>query len=266
MTHPTTADCSGVQPVTARQHRRLERQHPQGTEVPLSVWLTEPLTGCCPTCADPTGTACARRIPLALARQITAAYSQPGDLVYVPDAGNANLLIAPAAAGRRVLGYAHTPDHARTTQNLLAEQGTEIASLTVLRHAPLSTLPGKSERTARRARLALLAPHHPHAAPAMAALLDATVRTLQPGGVAVIATRQTPGTDRPGQLTAYARAAGLVYLQHIAAVEATAADGRLQPAAPPAGHGPDCTCPSAGALGAGPHRITHLDLLVLTKP
>jgi hypothetical protein len=71
--------------------------------VPLSVWLSEPLTGCCPVCAEPLGAACARRLPVGLVRQITEAYSAPGDLVYVPDAGNGSALIGPVTVDSAAL-------------------------------------------------------------------------------------------------------------------------------------------------------------------
>jgi hypothetical protein len=253
-------------PTAPRGRHRRDTARPNGLpSVPLSVWLTEPLTGCCPVCTDPVGTACARRLPLALVQQITETYSHTGDVVWIPDAGNGTLLVGPVTCGRKVIGYARTTDHARTASALLKEQPTEVASLAVLRHVPATGLPGQSERLASRAALAVLAPHHPCGAFELAPVLDATVRVLRPGGVAVLVTRQQPGQDRPGLLTAFAQAAGLTYLQHIAAVEATAGNGKLRPRVEPAtAHGPDCTCTGTAAR-AGRHQVAHHDLLVFTK-
>jgi hypothetical protein len=253
---------------TPRQQRRAAATRPvpepSTPAVPLSVWLSEPLAGCCPICTQPLDAACARRLPLGLARQITEAYTRPGDLVFVPDAGNGNALIAPVATGRKVIGYAHDPAHARATSAMLAEQPTEIASLAVLRHSAARDLPGHSQRQAGRAALALLAPHHPAGAADLAPVLDATVRALRPGGIAVIITRQQPGGDRPGKLTAFAQAAGLTYLQHIAAVEATATSGKLRPRTDPTDHGPTCAC-TTNSTSPARHTLIHNDLLVLSK-
>ncbi|WP_051944386.1 class I SAM-dependent methyltransferase [Streptacidiphilus rugosus] len=263
--HRTPTPTDDLVSASRGRHRRDTLRLDGLPSVPLSVWLTEPLTGCCPTCTDPVGTACARRLPLALVRQITETYSEPGDVVWVPDAGNGSSLIGPVTCGRKVIGYACTPDHARATSSLLKEQPTEVASLAVLRHVPPAGLPGQSERLASRAALAILAPHHPAGASELAPVVDATVRVLRPGGVTVIVTRQQPGQDRPGLLTAFAQAAGLTYLQHVAAVEATAANGKLRPRTEPSpAHGPDCAC-TGPAARAGRHQVAHHDLLVFTK-
>jgi hypothetical protein len=82
-------------------------------------------------------------------------------------------------------------------------------------------------------------------------LFAACERVLRPGGVlAVIAGPAAPGgtlTDTAGSVVAAARAAGLVYAQHIVLVRAEIDGDRLAPAAP------------------GGSQV-HDDLLVLTKP
>jgi hypothetical protein len=64
---------------------------------------------------------------------------------------------------------------------------------------------------------------------------------------------------------AYAQAAGFVYLQHIAAVEARAEGAELVPHERRDDHGPDCACdqprPAAAARG-----VVHFDVLVLHRP
>ncbi|GAA1082806.1 hypothetical protein [Kitasatospora arboriphila] len=234
--------------------------------VPLSVWLTEPLTGCCPACEGPADAACANRLPLGLARQVTEAFSAPSDLVYVPEAGNAACLIAPVQARRKVLAFAPTNPAAARAYDTLRENAAEVASLAVLRRGAPGSLPSGADRAGGRARLAIAAPHHGATPAALAALAESCARALQPGGILVTASRQSAGQDACGHLVAHAQAAGLAYLQHIAAVEATAADGRLVPAtAAPAQHGPDCACRHARP-GAGRHALIHSDLLVFTKP
>ena len=64
----------------------------------------------------------------------------------------------------------------------------------------------------------------------------------------------------PGEVIAAARAAGLIYAQHIVALHAAITDGQLTPGPrrPPARH-----------EAAGPpavHARVHSDLLVFTKP
>ena len=83
-------------------------------------------------------------------------------------------------------------------------------------------------------------------------------RVLRPGGVlAVITGPAAPGgtlADTAGSVVAAARAAGLVYAQHIVLVRAAIDGDRLAPAAPGTG---------SAAPGGSP---VHDDLLVFTKP
>ena len=89
-------------------------------------------------------------------------------------------------------------------------------------------------------------------------LYAACERVLRPGGVlADITSPSAPGgtlTDTAGSVVAAARAAGLVYAQHIVLVRAGIDGDRLIPAAPGTG---------ADAPGGSP---VHDDLLVFTKP
>ena len=81
---------------------------------------------------------------------------------------------------------------------------------------------------------------------------------LRPGGVlAVITGPAAPGgttAGTAGSIVAAARAAGLVYAQHIVLVHAAIDGDRLAPAAPG---------PAPAAPGGSP---VHDDLLVFTKP
>jgi hypothetical protein len=166
---------------------------------------------------------------------VIAAFSRPGNLVAVPVAGCAALAAAAARTGRRILD--------------IADQGGQ---------------PGGASCGAGQAALAVtvcsiaLAAAGPAAC--QTALYAACQRALRPGGIlAIIAGRPAPGQIPDlSHAVASARAAGLVYAQHIILIHA-AIDGRQLRPFP----GQDAvSCPAGGPPGA---RI-HADLLVLTKP
>ncbi|MER5638866.1 hypothetical protein ABT095_18115 [Kitasatospora sp. NPDC002227] len=234
--------------------------------MPLSVWLSEPLAGCCPICETPIGAACAHRLPPGLAKQIVEAFTARGDLVYVPEAGNAACLTAAVQTGRKVLAYAPTHQAATLAYDTLHTHAVQVASLAVLRRGAPGNLPPAADRHSGQAQLAIAAPHA-FATPAqLAALTESCAWALKPDGVLVITTRQSTGQDTAGHLVAHAQAAGLVYLQHIAAVEATVTDGHLAPAVPGrVQHRRDCVCHHSQSI-PGRHALIHNDLLVLVKP
>lgn len=248
---------------------RYSEQSPsrrQDLGVPLSVWLTDPLSGCCPVCENPAASACAHRLPAGLALKIIEAFTTRGDLVYLPEAGNATALIAAVKAGRRVLALAPSSQAATLAHSTLTTGAPTLASLAVLRRGTASRQPSGADRQAGRAQLAVAAPHTPATSTELAALIDSCARAMRPDGVLVIASRQAAGQDLAGHLVVHAQAAGLVYLQHIVAVEATATDDRLVPTPLEAGgHGPHCAC-NMTRPGAGRHALVHNDLLVFTKP
>ncbi|MCX4750603.1 hypothetical protein OG455_34715 [Kitasatospora sp. NBC_01287] len=247
-------------PRPAPKPPRPRRSRP--TEVPLSVWLTGPLTGCCPHCEPPIDAACAHRLSPTLARRVIDAFSKCGDLVYVPEAGNAACLIAAVTTGRKVLAHAPTRHGADLAYDTLHTQAPQLASLAVLRRGNPGTPPTRPGPDAT-AQLAIAAPHQPATPGQIAALIRTCARALAPGGTLVITTRQSSGQETAGHLTAHAQAAGLIYLQHIAAVEATATDDRLTPTAPTR-HRPGCSCHHP-RTSPGRHLLAHHDLLVLTK-
>lgn len=167
---------------------------------------------------------------------VIAAFSRSGDLVAVPGAGCAALAAAAARTGRRVLGIAAGPGSQPGSASCAA--GQAALAVTVCSAA----LPASGAAACQTARYA------------------ACQRALRPGGIlAVIAGRPAPGQIPDlAHAVASARAAGLVYAQHIILIHAAIDGGQLrpfpgQPAGPRPGDGP-------------PGSRIHADLLVLTKP
>ena len=76
--------------------------------------------------------------------------------------------------------------------------------------------------------------------PGGSVLYAACERVLRPGGVLAVITASTPRPaglrDDPGEVIAAARAAGLIYAQHIVALHAAITDGQITPG--PAGRRP----------------------------
>ena len=94
-------------------------------------------------------------------------------------------------------------------------------------------------------------------------LYAACERVLRPGGVLAVITASTrrPGglRDDPGGAIAAARAAGLIYAQHIIALHAAITGGQLTPGPPDAARPDEADGPPAV------HARVHSDLLVFTK-
>ena len=223
-----------------------------GPGVPLSIWPGLPGPG-----GTRDGAPCGGPVTTAAARRVIDTFSVPGDLVAAGGCSPA-VAEAAAAAGRPVLA--------------LVPDGRSGYPLPV---------PYPAARLRPGGPALVLAPGNPvtgQAALAVAGccssgccaspggqddqdaglLFAACERVLRPGGVlAVIAGPAAPGgtlTDTAGSVVAAARAAGLVYAQHIVLVRADIDGDRLAPAAPGTG---------AAAPGGSP---VHDDLLVFTKP
>jgi hypothetical protein len=201
------------------------------TGLPLSVWPGVPGPGC--PAPGPDLPPC----PGAGAVTVITAFSRPGDLVAVPGAGCAALAAAAAHTGRRVLGIADSP----------------------------GGQPGGASCAPGQAALAVTVSSGgvpaDDAAAGETVLYAACQRVLRPGGIlAVIAGRPAPGQIPDlSHAVACARAAGLVYTQHIVLLHAALHGGQLRPF--PGQHA-TASCPGEGPSGA---RI-HADLLVLIKP
>ena len=209
-----------------------------GPGVPLSIWPGLPAR------EAPDGLPCGGPVTVAAARRVIDTFSVHGDLVAVVGGCSPAVTEAAAAAGLRVLGLVPGPapaPHRRGDPAALPPPGDPAAGTAGLAVAGCcGQEPGGDSAE--------------DPGPALAAC----ERVLRPGGVlAVITGPAAPGgtlTDTAGSAVAAARAAGLVYAQHIVLVRAAIDGDRLAPAAPGTG---------SAAPGGSP---VHDDLLVFTKP
>jgi hypothetical protein len=201
------------------------------TGLPLSIWPGVPGPGC--PAPDQERPPC----PGAGALPVIAAFSRPGDLVAVPGAGCAGLAAAAARAGRRVLSLALSPGQQPGAVSCAA--GQAALAITVFSGG----LPADG------------------AAGCQTVLYAACQRALRPGGIlAIIAGRPAPGQIPDlAHAVACARAAGLVYAQHIVLLHATVDGERLRPL-------PGQHAAASGSRDGPPGACIHADLLVLTKP
>jgi len=210
---------------------------PAGPGVPLSIW---------PGLPEPGGTRDGGPVTVEAARRVIGTFSVPGDLVAAAGGCSPAVAEAATAAGRRVLGL--VPDGTGSGYPLLVPY--PVARLQpggpALVLAPGNPVTGQ-------AALAVAGCFAGSGTSGQDAglLFAACERVLRPGGVlAVIAGPAAGGgtlTDTAGSVVAAARAAGLVYAQHIVLVRAEIDGDRLAPVAP------------------GGSRV-HDDLLVFTKP
>jgi hypothetical protein len=241
MTQPFSNAGDGLRAGPAPGTTAARNQAASGTArgVPLSIWPGLPEPG-----GVRDGLPRGGPVTAAAARRVIDTFSRPGDLIAAAGAGLPTVTEAAAAAGRRVRELAPGPAPA------LHRQGVPAA------------LPPPGDPAAGTAGLAVADwdSHEPGGEPAEGPgpLFAACERVLHPGGVlAVITGPAAPGgtlTDTAGSIVAAARAAGLVYAQHIVLVRAAIDGDRLAPAAPGTG---------SATPGGSP---VHDDLLVFTKP
>ena len=186
---------------------------------------------------------------MAAARRVIDTFSLPGDLVAT--AGDSPAVAGAAAAtSRRVLALAAGPALARQQPGVPA------------------ALPPPGDPAAGTAGLAVASwrgpgccgsrPGSADGEPGPGPVFAACERVLRPGGVLAVAVGPAaPGgtlAGTAGSVVAAARAAGLVYAQHVVLVRAGIDGDRLAPADPDPG-----TVVPGG-------RPAHDDLLVFTKP
>ena len=217
---------------------------PAGPGVPLSIW---------PGLPEPGATGDGGPVTVAAARRVIDTFTRPGDFVAAAGGCSPAVAEAAAAAGRPVLGLVPGGRNgcplpvpypvARLRPSgpaIVLAPGNPVTGQAALAVAGCCSSgccasPGTSGQDGQDAGL----------------LFAACERVLRPGGVlAVIAGPAADGgalTDTAGSVVAAARAAGLVYAQHIVLVRAEIDGDRLAPAA------------SGGSQ-------VHDDLLVFTKP
>ena len=195
------------------------------------------------------------------AAHVITAFSRPGELVVIPAAGTGALLSAAAAAGRRVLGLFSSlaACHAASAR-LDRDLGPAARPLAQARAGGPALLLEAGWPEAGRAALAITG----RDGPGTSVLYAACERVLRPGGVLAVITASTPHPgglrDDPAEVIAAARAAGLVYAQHIVALHATITGGHLTTGPPEAARPDEAAGPPAV------HARIHSDLHVFTKP
>ncbi len=214
-----------------------------GPGVPLSIWPGLPAHDI------RDRQSCGGPVTAAAVRRVIDAFSRVGDLVAAVG-GSPTVAEAAAAAGRRVLALTARPAPARQRPGVPA------------------ALPPPGDPAAGKAGLAIAGwrgpgccgspPGSSDGEPDPGPAFAAGELVLHPGGVlAVITGPAAPGgttADTAGSIVAAARAAGLVYAQHIVLVRAEIDGDSLAPADPD---------PSPAVPGGSP---VHDDLLVFTKP
>jgi hypothetical protein len=221
--------------------------------VPLSIWPGLPAHDI------RDGELCGGPVTVTAARRVIDTFSAPGDLVAGAGGCSPAVAEAAAAAGRPVLAL--VPD-GRSGYPLPVPY-----PVARLRPGGPSLVLAPGNPVTGQAALAVAGCCSPGCLSASGQddrdtglLFAACERVLRPGGVlAVIAGPAAPGgtlADTAGSVTAAARAAGLVYAQHIVLVRAAIDGDHLAPAAP----GSD---PGSAPPGGSP---VHDDLLVFTKP
>jgi hypothetical protein len=227
--------------------------------VPVTIWpgLHAPAAGHSPA-------ACPGPVTAAAAAKAIAAFSRPGDLVAVAD-GSPAVIAAAVAAGRRVLGL--IPAGGLAVTGLPADVAPAAWPLARLRPGGPERLLAPGDPDAGRAALAITGCHgpgccslrEPGGADDPALVYAACQRVLAVGGVlaAITASSAEDGqlADLAGHAVAAARAAGLVYAQHIVLVHAAIDGDHLTP-------GPAVAAADSRAGGTQ----IHSDLLVFTKP
>ena len=219
-----------------------------GIGEPLSVWPATPAPGPAPGSGPE-------------AAHVITSFSRPGELVVIPAAGTGALLSAAAAAGRRVLGLFPGPAACHAASSRLDQDlGPARRLLAQVRAGEPDVLLEAGCPEAGQAALAITG----RGDPGGGVLYTACERVLRPGGVLAVLTASTPGPgglrDDPGEVIVAARAAGLIYAQHIVAVHAAITGGQLAPGPPGDARPDEADGPPAV------HARVHSDLLVFTKP
>jgi hypothetical protein len=184
---------------------------------------------------------------VAAAAAVIGALSRPGDLVAVPLPGDAVFKAAAAAAARRVTSPA-APQCPR--RGAAPACGPALAC---------SLAPLRATGSARLVALAVVTDCSGcgQGAATGPLLYAACRRLLRPGGLLAVVTSAARDPGRAGRVIADARAAGLVYAQHVIAVHAPVDGDRLTSPWPRQG---------AGTASDLTHLPVHTDLLLFARP
>ncbi len=246
-----------------------------GIGVPVSVWPHAQAGGSPdPGPAPAPCASCAEKISGPDATQIIAAFSRPGELVVIPDAQAGVVVAAAAATGRRVLGLAaDSRSYERVLSCLDCHLDPAFRPLARVRPGGPAVLLEAGSPEAGQAALVItgsggpVLPGTAESAAGAGPLYAACQRVLRPGGVLAVVTAGTPWCgrmrDHLGDAIAGARAAGLVYAQHIVALHAAVRDSQIIPGPSEAGRPPAVGV----AVSLAPvHVRIHSDLLVFVKP
>jgi hypothetical protein len=254
---------AGPGPESSTGHKPGTASGSPGLGVPVTIWPHAPVQGSGP---GPECASCAGGASGPDAAQIITAFSRPGDLVVIPGARDGVLVAAAAAAGRRVLCLGPGPRSREQILACLSRVDPPLRQLAEVRSGgPALLLQAGSPETGQAA-LAITGGGEPvpsEPADCSGVLYAACQRVLRPGGVLAVITASTPGPgglrDDPGEVISRARAAGLVYAQHIVALHVPVTGSQITP--PPGG---DARSGEGG--GAAVHTQIHSDFLVFTQP
>ena len=226
------------------------------TGLPLSIWAGVPGPGCAVAGHDLAP--CPGPCPGPGARLVITAFSRPGDLVAViPPAACPALAAALTGTGRRVLGVTAGPPGPAKRAGHPAPGGHGGAH------------PGELPGTASGAGQATLAitvsrDSLPRGGmhPGQESPYPAAHRALLPGGLLAVLAGPPAAGALPdlGLAVARARAAGLVYAQHIILIHAAIDGDQLRPFPAPRTAVPGCLRESP------PDGRIHTDLLIFTTP
>ncbi len=253
--------------------RRLTTVRP----VPLTVWTghaTKP-RGRPGTPPAVTAGPCARHLPPWLASRIVTEFSHPGDVIVVPDSGDAALLTAAARHERQTIGYTLSRAHAqRIRHTLAAELRPAQRRLVRVREGWPPAHPRASRHTTRARLLIGLTPcqtHHPGCAgPAVfttrvTSLCHAAGHLLPNGGTLIVVTTASPpvmtASDPVTSAAKTAETAGFALRQLVAALNLVPAAARMRATR-------RSSRAAAGGAEPGTHRgqpSSQFDLLVLGR-
>lgn len=207
-----------------------------------------------------------------LARRIVATYTFPGALVVDPLCRVGTVPLEAAALGRRAIGVVRTSRMAeRATANLdnaLPPSDRGRATITVCtpnaRAALLAGLRGRVDAVITRANAS--PGIDGQSWPALEDLARACWAALRPGGLFITVTSNALHGDRlmdyAAHTSRFLRSHGFGYLQHVVAITAPVADGRLQPRPIPSER---ARVVQARRKGLPVHLHVHEDVLVFAK-